>query len=158
MKITSRDLSLVTVFAALYVILVYLFSPFSFYVFQFRVAGILRPAIARKWVLAVGYGVGVSVGNIFSPFVGPFEMVFMPIMSFVAGAVGYAVAKPFKNNYFVAGAVVATIIPVSVSWMLNQLFNISLFASVPYLFVSEQVVCLLGVFMFKLVERRIRWW
>jgi uncharacterized membrane protein len=154
----SRDLSLIAVFAALYAVLVYLFSPISFYAFQFRVAGILRPSIARKWVLAVGYGIGVVVGNIFSPFVGPFELVFMPIMSFVAGIVGYIAAKPFRNNYFVAGAVVATIVPVSVSWMLNQLFNLPMIATFPYLFISEQIVCLLGASMFKLIETRFKWW
>jgi len=157
-KVTSRDLSLVAVFAALYAVMVYLFFPVSFYVFQFRVAGILRPGIVRKWVLAVGYGVGVAVGNIFSPFVGPFELVFMPVMSFVAGVVGYMAAKPFKNNYFITGAVVATVIPVSVSWMLNQLFNLPMLATFPYLLISEQIVCLMGASMFKLIETRIRWW
>lgn len=158
LKVTSRDLSLVAVFAALYVVLVYMFSPVSFYAFQFRVAGILRPGIARKWVLAVGYGIGVAVGNIFSPFVGPFELVFMPIMSFVAGVAGYVVAKPFKNNYFITGVVVATIIPVSVSWMLNELFNLPMLATFPYLFISEQIVCLLGASMFRLIETRVKWW
>ena len=115
MKVTSKDLSLIAVFAALYAVLVYLFSPVSFYAFQFGVAGILRLGIARNRVLAIGYGIEVAIGNIVSPFVGPFELLFMPVMSFVAGVVGYMVAKPFKNNYFIAGAVVATIIPVSVS-------------------------------------------
>ena len=72
MRIRSRDLSLVAVFAALYAVLVYLFAPVSFYVLQFRVAGVLRPSIARKWVLSVGYAIGVVIGNIFSPFTGPF--------------------------------------------------------------------------------------
>lgn len=154
----SKDLTLVAVFAALYALLVYFFSPISFFALQFRIAGILRPSIARKWVLAVGYGVGVAVGNIFSPFTGPYELVFMPVMSFIAGTVGYLAARPFKGNYFVAGAVIATIIPLSVSWMLNQLFNLPMLATFPYLFISEQAVCFLGAFVFKLIERRFKWW
>jgi uncharacterized membrane protein len=125
---------------------------------QFRIAGILRPSIARKWVLAVGYGVGVAVGNIFSPFTGPYELVFMPVMSFIAGIVGYLAARPFKSNYFVAGAVIATIIPLSVSWMLNQLFNLPMLTTFPYLFISEQAVCFFGASVFKLIERRFKWW
>ena len=109
MKVSSRDLSLVAVFAALYAVLVYLFSPISFYALQFRIAGILRPGIARKWILAVGYGVGVVVGNLFSPFTGPYELVFMPLMSFLAGSLGYLVARPVKNNYFVAGMCLAVL-------------------------------------------------
>ena len=158
MKISSRDMSLVAVFAALYAVLVYLFAPVSFYALQFRVAGILRPGIARKWVLAVGYGVGVIVANIFSPFTGPYELVFMPIMSFVAGMLGYVIAKPLKNNYFIAGAVIATTISISVSWMLNQLFNIPMLATSIPLFISEQVVCFLGATVFKLIDKRFKWW
>jgi len=158
LKVSSRDLSLVAVFAALYAVLVYLFSPISFYALQFRIAGILRPGIARKWILAVGYGVGVVVGNLFSPFTGPYELVFMPLMSFLAGSLGYLVARPVKNNYFVAGAVIAAIISISVSWMLSQLFNLPLFATLPYLFISEQAVCLIGAIVFKLIEARFKWW
>jgi uncharacterized membrane protein len=156
--VRSRDLTLVAVFAALYALLVYLFSPISFYAVQFRIAGALRPSIARKWVLAVGYGVGVAVGNILSPFSGPYELVFMPFMSFVAGILGYLAARPFRSNYLVAGIVIATIIPLSVSWMLNQLFGIAMLATFPYLFISEQAVCLLGALIFKLIERRFKWW
>ena len=158
MKVSSRDLSLVAVFAALYAVLVYLFSPISFYALQFRIAGILRPGIARKWILAVGYAIGVVIGNFFSPFTGPFELVFMPLMSFLAGSFGYLVARPLRNNYFVAGAVIAAIISISVSWMLNQLFNLPFFATLPYLFISEQAVCLIGAIVFKLIETRFKWW
>ena len=156
--VKSRDLSLVAVFAALYALLVYVFSPISFYALQFRVAGILRPAIAKKWVLAVAYAIGVVVGNVFSPFSGPYELLFMPAMSFLAGVAGYLAARPFKENYFVAGTVIAVIIPLSISWMLNQLFNLPILATFPYLLVSEQIICLLGAFMFKLIETRFKWW
>lgn len=158
MRISSRDLSLVAVFAALYAVLVYLFAPVSFYALQFRVAGVLRPGIARKWMLAVGYAIGVVVGNILSPFAGLHELVFMPIMSFLAGMLGYLAAKPFKNSYFITGAVIATIIPISVSWMLSQLFSLPIFATLPYMFLSEQIVCFIGASLFKLIETRFKWW
>lgn len=158
MNTKSKDLSLVAVFASLYAVLVYVFIPISFLALQFRVAGILRPAIARKWILAIGYATGVAVGNIFSPFAGPYELLFMPLMSFLAGILGYLVAKPFRNNYFIAGAVIATVIPLSVSWMLSQLFNLPIFTTLPYLFVSEQIVCFTGASLFKLIETRFKWW
>ena len=84
----------------------------------------------------------------------------MPIMSFIAGLVGYLAAKPFKNNYFVAGAVIATIISVSVSWMLSQplVLNLPILVTLPYLFVAEQIVCLIGATVFKLIETRFKWW
>ena len=158
MELKSRDLSLVAIFAALYAALVYMFAPISFYALQFRVAGALRPGIARKWILAIGYAIGVIVSNIFSPFAGPYELIFMPFMSFIAGLLGYLVARKFKNDYFIAGGVIATIISISVSWMLNQLFNLHILATLPYLFISEQIICLIGASVFKLIETRFKWW
>jgi len=139
-------------------VLVYVFAPISFYTLQFRVAGILRPAIARKWHLAIGYAIGVVVGNFFSPFVGIYELLFMPLMSFVAGMLGYVLAKRVGNNYFVAGAVIAVIIPISVSWMLNQLFNIPIQATFLYTLISEQIICFIGAGIFKIIETRFIWW
>ncbi len=157
MEINTKDIALTAVFAALYAALVYVFTPISFLAMQFRVAGILRPAIARKWMLAIGYAVGVAIGNLFSP-VGVYDLLFMPAMSLVAGLIGYLAAKPLKNNYFVTGIVIATIIPLSVSWMLNQILELPLLATLPYLFISEQIICLLGAAVFTLIEKRFKWW
>ena len=158
MKIESKDLSLVAVFAALYAVLVYLFAPISFYALQFRIAGLIRPAIAKKWILSVGYAIGVVAGNLFSPFVGVYELLFMPFMSLIAGLLGYVIADEFDGNYFVAGTVIAVITPLSVSWMLNQLFNLPIIATLPYLLIGEQLVCFIGACIFRLIDTRFRWW
>ena len=113
---------------------------------------------ALKWILAFGYAIGVIIGNLFSPFVGLYELLFMPAMSLFAGLLGYAIANRFNNNYFINGAIIATIIALSVSWMLLQLVNLPMTATLPYLFVSEQVVCLVGAGVFRLVETRFKWW
>lgn len=158
MEINSKDISLVAIFSSLYALLVYLFAPISFYALQFRVADVLGPGIAKKWVLSVGYAIGVVIGNFFSPFAGPYELIFMPVMSFLAGTLGYLIAKKFNHSYFIAGFVIATIISISVSWMLNQLFGLPMLATLPCLFVSEQIVCLIGAAIFKLIEMRFKWW
>lgn len=158
MEFETRDLAIVAIYAALYAALVYVFAPISFYELQFRVAGVLRPGIAKKWILAMGYAIGVVIANLFSPFVGVYELVFMPVMSFVAGILGYALATKFNKNYFVTGIVIGTIIPLSVSWMLFQLFELPMLATFPYLLVSEQIVCFIGSLVFKAIETRIEWW
>jgi uncharacterized membrane protein len=157
LKIKTKDIALTAVFAALYAALVYVFTPISFLALQFRVAGVLRPGIARKWTLAIGYAIGVVIGNLFSPF-GVYDLLFMPLMSLLAGLLGYLAAKPFKNNYFVAGAIIATVIPLSVSWMLNQVLGLPIIATLPYLFISEQIICLIGAVIFRLIETRFKWW
>lgn len=158
MEIKTRDLSLIAIFAALYAVLVFIFAPISFYTLQFRLAGVIRPGIAKKWTLAIGYAFGVIIGNFFSPFAGIYELLFMPIMSFIAGIFGYILAKKFNNNYFITGAVIATIIPISVSWMLNQLFTLPIVATLPYLFISEQIICFIGALIFKMIDMRFKWW
>ncbi|UCE95751.1 MAG: QueT transporter family protein [Candidatus Bathyarchaeota archaeon] len=158
LEITTRDLALVTIFTSLYAALVYIFAPISFFELQFRIAGVIRPGIAKKWILVIGYALGVVIGNLFSPFVGVYELLFMPTMSLVAGLLGYFVAKKFRNSYFVSGAVIATVISLSVSWMLLQLFELPIIATLPYLFISEQIVCLLGSVIFKAIETRVKWW
>jgi len=158
LRIKTKDVALASVFASLYAVLVYFFAPLSFYALQFRVAGVLRPAIAKKWILSIGYAFGVVVGNLFSPFSGPYELVFMPLVSLAAGIIGFVVAKRFSKNYFIEGAIIAVIVPVGVSWMLNQLFDLPWMATFPYLLISEQLVCLMGAFVFKMIELRFKWW
>ena len=158
MKIKTKDLALASVYAALYAALVFVTIPYSFGVAQVRIAGALRPAISKKWILAFGYAIGVLAANFFSPFAGPWDLVFMPVMSLVAGIAGYSVAKLFKGNYFISGAVTAAIIAVSLSYMFEQLHIAPMLVALPYLFVVEQVVCLIGAFAFRLIDTRFKWW
>jgi len=154
----TKEVSLIAVFAALYAAMVVVFSPISFYALQFRIAGVIRPGIAKKHTLAIGYALGVLVGNVFSPFANAYELIFMPLMSLISGLIGYYTAKPFNQNYFVCGIVIAIIIPTSVSWMLNQLFNLPILATLPGLMISEQTINLLGSILFKAIENRYEWW
>ncbi len=158
MRIKPRDLSLVAIFAALYVVLVYIFNPLSFLPQQFRVAGMLRPAISKKWILAIAYALGVFVANFFSPFAGIYDLVFMPVMSFIAGILAHVIARKFNNNYFICGAIIATVIPLSLSWMFLQLFNQPIIANFPMLFLGEQAVCFIGSVLFRMIDTRFDWW
>jgi uncharacterized membrane protein len=154
----TKDLSLITIYAALYAVLVIFFQPLSFYALQFRIAGILRPSIAKKKELAVAYALGTVVANVFSPFSGVYELVFMPVMSLLSGLLGYEVAKKLNESYYACGMVIGIIIPLSVAWMLYQLFNVDLIVTLPGLLVSEQAINLLGSTIFRLIEQRYIWW
>ena len=158
MEINTKDVALTAIFAALYVGLGIVFAPISFLALQFRIAGVIRPAIAKKPLLVVGYAIGVVITNFFSPFAGLLELVFMPLMSIVAGLAGYYAAKSFGKSYVVAGAVIAVIIPISVSWMLNQILELPIAVTLPGLLLSEQIVNVLGSFIFRAVDSRYRWY
>jgi uncharacterized membrane protein len=158
MKVDTRDISLVAVFAALYAALVVVFSPVSFGPLQFRLAGVLRPGIARLRILAVAYALGVFVGNFLSPYAGAYELLFMPFASLAAGLIGYEVARRLGGGYWVCGIVIATLIPICVAWMLEQLFNLPPLVTLPGLLVSEQIINLIGSAIFTAVDKRMRWW
>jgi len=158
MKVNSREISLVAVYAALYAVLVIAFAPISFGMIQFRVAGILRPGIARMRILALGYAIGVLVGNILSPYAGIYELLFMPVASFIAGLLGYEVARRFGGGYWSCGVVVAVIIPLCVGWMLEQLFMLPLAVTLPGLLISEFLVNMLGAVIFTALDKRMKWW
>ena len=158
MKINTKDSALTIIYAALYAAIVVAFSPISFGVAQFRIAGALRPSIAKKWILAFGYGLGVLVGNFFSPFAGPWDLVFMPTMSIIAGLAGFLVAKRVKQNYFVSGAVTAAIIAFSLSFMFEQLGISPFMVALPMLLVTELTACLIGAVVFTLIDKRFKWW
>jgi uncharacterized membrane protein len=155
--LNTRELSLVAVYAALYASLVIVFSPISFGVLQFRLAGVLRPGIARMRILAVGYAVGVVVGNLMSPFAGIYELIFMPVASLASGLIGYEVAKRLGGSYWTCGLIIAVIIPVCVSWMLLQLFGLPVGLTLPGLLASELVINILGAGIFTVLERRMKW-
>jgi len=154
-KISTRDMALMSIFGALYAILVWVLQPISFWQFQFRVAESLKPSVAKKWTLAFGFALGNFLGNLTSPFAGVHELVFMPLMNIVGGLIAWRLS--FKN-YFLAGLIYATIIALSVSWMLNQLFGIPYIILIPSLIVSEQVAMFLGSIVFLSIEKRWRWY
>jgi uncharacterized membrane protein len=146
------------VFAALYAVLVWLFQPISFAAVQFRVAEGLKPAIAKRWTLAIAFGIGNFLGNLISPFAGIYELGFLPLMNVIGGLLAYAIARIFGKNYFVAALVYAPVIALSVSWMLHALFNLPLEGLIPLLLAAELATMIGGAVVFRLVERRWKWY
>ena len=154
----TRALSQIAVFAALYTVLVWVLPGLSFAAAQFRIAEGLKPAIAKKWILAFAFALGNFLGNLISPFAGIYELGFMPLMNIVGGLLAYGVARAFKRNYLVAGLVYAAVIGLSVSWMLHILFKLPLEGLVPLLIASEETVMIIGAVLFYLVEKRWKWY
>jgi len=160
---SGKDVALVAVFAGLYAVLVWLFQPISFLAIQFRVAEILKPAVAKQRSLAIAFAVGVAIGNIVSPFAGIYELAFMPFMNIVGGLLAYNVAQlkkdqKGKGSYFLASIIFSIVIALSVSYMLNAMFNVPFIITLPGLIVSELGAMLLGVALFHMIDKRWIWY
>ena len=160
MRNSSKDIAQMAFFASLYAVLVWLFQPISFYELQFRVADILPPAIAKKWKLAIAYGIGCVAANLVSPFAGAWELLFTPFMSFLAGLIGYLIARVFKRfDYYVCGVVHGVVISLAVSYMLEQVLYLPMTVTFIWILVSELILGFIGATVFTMIERRFgEWW
>ncbi len=82
----TRDLSLATIFAGLYAILVMVLAPISFDPVQLRVADCLIPLAALfGWPVVAGVTVGCFLGNAYY-WLGPYDVVFGPIANLIAAS------------------------------------------------------------------------
>jgi len=158
MSMDSKRVALIAVWASLYAALVVVFQPISFAAVQFRVADILPPSIAAAWWLSLAYGIGCAAANFFSPYVGAWELIFMPIMSSIAGILGYVAARfAGRFRYYVCGIVHAIIISLAVAYMLS-FFEVPFLLTFPSVLVSELILGLIGASIFTAIERRWKWW
>src|SRR3712207_9236249 len=82
----ARRVAFAGVVGELYVVLS--ITPFSYGPVQFRIGEALKPLVIRYPALALAFGVGTVIINLFSPF-GVLELTFMPLVD-VTGEIGRA--------------------------------------------------------------------
>lgn len=90
---TTRKVVLVAVVAALYVVLTVGLAPISYSFIQFRVSEVLKVLVLFDPWLALGIGIGTFIANLASPFVGPWELVWMPLTDMAGGVLAWAVYR-----------------------------------------------------------------
>jgi uncharacterized membrane protein len=83
----TRDISLATLFAAFYAVLVVVLAPISFGPVQLRVADVLIPLSALLgWPVVIGVTLGCFLGNAYF-WLGPLDVIFGPIANLIAASV-----------------------------------------------------------------------
>lgn len=93
----TKHVVFVAVVGALYTVLTLGLAPISYGPIQFRVSEVLKVfALFNPWT-----GVGIAVGDIFSalssPYIGPWELIFMPITDALGGVLAYVVFAQMKK-------------------------------------------------------------
>ena len=86
---TTRRVVLISMVAALYVVLTIGIAPLSFGPVQFRVSEVLKILVLFDPFLALGIGIGTFLANLTSPFVGPWELIWMPLTDMVGGILAW---------------------------------------------------------------------
>jgi uncharacterized membrane protein len=155
LKIKTKDIALIAIYAALYAALVVVLGPFSYGPIQIRIADSLLavvPLIGLAGVL--GHTLGVFVGNIFST-AGPIDLL-NTLPSFAMSFVVYYFYKRTKNDYTVIGTCIAysAILGTTVGWMLSYLYGLPLLPTIAYVAIGNTIASvLIGWPIFKLLKR-----
>jgi uncharacterized membrane protein len=155
LKIRTKDLALIAIYAALYASLVVVLEGSSYGPIQVRIADsmiAIIPLIGMPGVL--GHTFGVFLANIFSP-AGLLDLL-NTIPSFVMSFVIYYVYKRTENDYSVIGTCIAysTVLGATVGWMLNYLYGNPLLLTIAYVALGNVIASvLIGWPVFKLLKR-----
>lgn len=92
----ARRVAVAGVVGALYVVLS--ITPFSYGPVQFRIGEALKPLVIRYPALALAFGVGTVIINLFSPF-GVLELTFMPLVDVTGGLLCWLIARRIGTNF-----------------------------------------------------------
>jgi len=155
LKLKTKDLALIAIYAALYATLVVVLGGISYGPIQIRIADSMVAAVPLLGLPGVlGHTLGVFIGNIFSPD-GILDLL-NTIPSFVMSFVVYYIYKKTKNDYTVIGtsAAYSAVLGVTVGWMLSYLYALPLLLTIAYVAIGNVVATvLIGWPVFKLLKR-----
>lgn len=155
MKIRSKDISLIAIYAALYASLVVVLGAFSYGPVQIRIADAMLAAVPLLGLPGVlGHTLGVFIANIFST-AGLIDLL-NTIPSFAMAFVVYYVYKHSKNDYTVIATCVAysVVIGVTVGWMLSYLYGYPLVITIAYVCIGNIIASvLIGWPVFKVLKK-----
>ena len=124
LKIRTKEIALIAIYAALYAAFVVVLGPFSYGPIQIRLADSMLAVVPLLGLAGViGHTLGVFISNIFSPF-GLIDLL-NTIPSFAMSFVVYYVYIRTKNDYTVIGTCVAysVVLGVTVGWMLSYFYR-----------------------------------
>ena len=155
MKIGSKSLALIAVYAALYAALVVGLGAFSYGPIQIRLADAMVAAVPLLGLPGVlGHTLGVFVANLFS-IAGLIDLL-NTIPSFAMSFVVYYVYKRTKNDYTVIATCTAysAVIGTTVGWMLSYLYALPLLITIAYVTIGNVIASvLIGWPVFKLLKK-----
>ena len=142
----ARRVAIAGVVGALYVVLSLLVAPLAYGPLQFRLGEVLKPLVIKYPATIPAFAVGVGIVNLFSPQAGGLELILMPIVNLIGGALCWVLARRIGAvvGTYVASLIFALLIAAGVATVLH------LAAGLPYLLafgsvvVSEIVLLLLG--------------
>ncbi len=147
----------IAIIAALYAVFTVGIAPLSYGPVQFRVAEALKVFVLFDPLYALGIGIGTFFGNLASPFVGPWELIFMPLTDMAGGLMAWFLFRLLRRRWpFIPLAVYAITTSLSVGLMLTVLGAGGFWLLAGSVAVSELVILLTGYPLIAWIVRTLR--
>ena len=142
----ARRVAIAGVVGALYVVLSLAVAPIAFGPIQFRLGEALKPLVIKYPVVIPAFGIGTVIINLFSPFSGTLELVFMPLVDVTGGVLCYLVARRISGalGTYLASLLYALYTAAGVGVVLTVVTGLPYLAAFASVAVSEVVLLLLG--------------
>jgi uncharacterized membrane protein len=142
----ARRVALAGIVGALYVVLSLAFFVIAFGPIQFRLGEALKPLVIRYPATIFAFGAGTILVNVFSPFAGTLELLFMPAVDMAGGFVCWLIARkvPGAVGTYLASFVYAIITAAGVGVVLTVVAGLPYLLAFGSVAVSEIVLLLVG--------------
>lgn len=147
----------IAIIAALYAVFTVAIAPLSYGPVQFRVAEALKVFVLFDPLYALGIGIGTFFGNLASPFVGPWELIFMPLSDMAGGLLAWWLYRLLRRHWpLLPLSVYAITTSLSVGLMLTVLGAVGFWVLAGSVAVSELVILLAGYPLIAWIIRLLR--
>jgi uncharacterized membrane protein len=156
-KFTTRRLVMAALIAAIYAVLTVGLAPISFSIIQFRFSEILKVFVLFDPFLAFGIGLGTFLANTFSPMVGPWELIWMPLTDMLGGILAWGLYRMIgKKSVFPSMILYAITTGLAVGFMLSFFgFGAWYIASLPVI-ASEMILLIVGAPLVLYIQKALK--
>ena len=158
-KMDSKQIALISIFAALYAIGVVFLAPFSYGLVQVRIADALLPlSIVFGMPAVIGLSLGTFIANILNPTgnLGPIDILGGTVTNFIATFVAWKICGSNKVPFIVGIGCQIVIVSVIVGTYLSYLLGSTLIVGIGYLFIGTFLaVGILGSALVVIIKNRV---
>lgn len=150
----TRNVVRISIIAALYTVLTVALAPISYGPLQFRIAEFLKVFVLYNPWLSIGIGIGTFFANLSSPYVGPLELIWMPLTDIAGGILAWIIFRALNNRYHVIPMTVYAITTaLAVGGMLYFLGVGGTILVALSIFVSEIIIFIGGIPIVTYISR-----
>lgn len=153
-KFTTRRVVLVAIVAALYAVMTVVIAPISYSFIQFRVSEMLKVLVLFNPWLSLGIGIGTFFANMLSPFVGPWELIWMPITDVLGGVLAWLLYKALRERWPMLPMLVYAVTTGAAVGLMLMMFDLGGFWFLTgTVTASEAIILLAGIPMMFFIKR-----